>query len=502
MLSRAFRTTVFKLHAWVGLNLSILMFLVLLSGSLLLYGVEIEAVMQPQMRTDSAPHETPASVGQIFTSVRDAYPDVQINSITPRGGGFLADTTFAVTRWGQQINIWTDPVTAEVIGTTKVNGLRSFLHAFHVSFLMKMKLGDLAVLSFSFILFGMVVTGLITYRRFWKGFFRAPAGAVGSRGWWGGVHRLIALWTAPFLIVATVSASYFLLGHFGIRPAPLKPIPTLERETVLPPGLDGAMLDQVATLASDAVGGMEVTRLRLPGTRKQRFEIEGVTHHAALEGGTALVFVDPANLQVLGAYPADEAVPGRKLARILQSLHYGTWAEGISRPMWLVFGLASSALALSGVLVFAARVAPRPQETPKGPALRRAWRGMRPLKWLILAGLIGAGGLYTYRFTGVFAPEWTRIYSRVPKSDGELRISGSPQAGEPLSLKLRLNGKTATDAQVLFDGNPVEGTLRPNDKGAQLLATVTATEGRNRVSVILPDRPQAPLVWFIGRPID
>ncbi|MEV8467214.1 PepSY-associated TM helix domain-containing protein [Fluviibacterium sp. DFM31] len=502
MLSRTFRTTVFKLHAWIGLNLSILMFLVLLSGSLLLYGVEIEAVLLPQMQADSTAPQTPASVGQIFASVRDAYPDVQINSITPRGGGFLADTTFAVTRWGQQINVWTDPITAEVIGTTKVNGLRSFLHAFHVSFLMKMKLGDLAVLSFSIILFGMVVTGLITYRRFWKGFFRAPAGEVGSRGWWGGVHRLIALWTAPFLIVATVSASYFLLGHFGIRPAALNPAPTMERETVLPPGLDGEMLDQVAAVASEAVGGMDITRLRMPGTKKQRFEIEGVTRHAAFEGGTALVLIDPSNLKVLGAYPASEATPGRKLARILQSLHYGTWAEGISRPLWLVFGLASSALALSGVLVFSARVAPRPQEAPKGPALRRAWRGMRPLKWLILVGLIGTVGLYTYRFTEVFAPDWTRVYSRVPKSDGELRISGPPQAGEPLSLRLRLNGKTAPAAQVTFDGKPVDSTLRPNDKGALLLATVTATEGRNRVSVILPDRPDAPLVWVIGRPID
>src|SRR3546814_3107601 len=57
-----------------------------------------------------------------------------------------------------------------------------------------------------------LVTGLVVYKRFWKGFFR-PTLRIrhGARIFWGDFHRLSGIWSIWFIAVISITGTWFLI---------------------------------------------------------------------------------------------------------------------------------------------------------------------------------------------------------------------------------------------------------------------------------------------------
>jgi uncharacterized iron-regulated membrane protein len=72
-------------------------------------------------------------------------------------------------------------------------------------------------------------------------------------------------------------------------------------------------------------------------------------------------------------------------------LHFGTFGGLATKLIWFVFGLAMTAVAVSGVAIYATRLA-KAERRPQAwrPGMADAWRGMGLWRWPALAGVLVA----------------------------------------------------------------------------------------------------------------
>lgn len=500
-MSRKLRNRLFTLHTWLGLHFSIFFFFLFLTGSLLVVGNELESIPRSAVWTTAAKADRTASFGTIYDGIKDAYPESDIQVITKRPTPWFVDRSTGHTGWGEQIDFWTDPKTGAVVETTRRPGFQTILREFHVKLLSGQHIIYVAVTATSIVLLYQIVSGLITYRRFWKGFFRWPNSASGLRPWAGGMHRLTAIWATPLLLLSAATAFFFLLHETvldGTRPKPQPPTP---RETALPAGFTAATLDMAEARAREAFPGFEPQALALPGKKSESFKFSGYLPGVPHIRGFSTVVIDPETLGILGAFTPNDSTGMARWRPMVDELHYGFWGGAFSRALWLVFGLVATGIAFTGAVIFAARLAP---EDPRRGFLGRIWRGLGIFRWayvLLLIGVLLGGyvnlGPPSYRTTRVFPED-------APNAVARLLLKEPLRRSTPIDVELRVGEPGISAAQIEINGeasgpidlNPGKGAawarfrLDPPDKEIDVVA-----------HLIKPDGSERSVTFRLGRPI-
>lgn len=392
------RVLLFRLHAWLGLHAFMLYFAMFLSGTLIVFIAEIEALGSAPMRAVGA-GEKSEDFGAAFEALRTARPDARPLIINRSETSWIADSIRISTANGQQTNVWTDPVTGLYLGEADVTLYRRLVRSFHASFVTDKEPGGLLASALSLPLIFFIVTGLLTYRRFWRGFFRAPPRDKGRRAFWGGMHRLVALWSLPFLGLMALTGAYFFVSHLGVGGTQYPSAAPVEaRTTALPQDFDGAALDRAAAVARAALPGLHITRIDLPRGPTDPIRFYGPTDAVLVEARGNGVFVDPVSLAVLGQYHASDLSFTTRLTMAVEQLHYGHWGGVPIRVLWLVFGVLACLLTWAGAMIFAARLAEGADpDLHRGGALGRVWAGMSVLKWGLVLFFIAVTALALLR---------------------------------------------------------------------------------------------------------
>lgn len=504
MSSRSFRSQVFRLHTWLGLHLSLFMAFLFLTGTVLVIAPELEVSGHPGAFSFLPAGQRTATMGQIYDSVTTTYPDTGVVVIERRFGSISADRTHLSAPWGEMVSVWTDPASARVDAVTSAGKLKGALKSLHEQLLVPLRPVYIAVSALSFVLLTMIVSGLISYRRFWKGLLRWPSGTNGRRGWLGGLHRLLALWSLPLLLITALTGIYFFLGGLGLGGHPAPGGKTPARETVLPAGFGGALIDQAVAAAQARVPGFDPKVFVPPQKKDEPLSFGGPSPLADNLFGMTQVTVDPVTLEVVKVIvPSDH----RGMARIKQAvnaLHYGTWWGEYSKVIWVLLGSVATALAISGAMVFAARTAPGRAAAEAGAGgLRRFWRGMGLLRWgyaLALVAAVGAG----FAIYGPFGGKPARLYPAEAGARPVQLTTRTPfRADRPATLRLVAN--TMTDlaaAQVqVNDAAPLPIDLKGQGKNRSGSFTVQPGPERMVLTLILTgaDGTEQVLHYRLGR---
>ena len=86
-------------------------------------------------------------------------------------------------------------------------------------------------------LLASLITGLVVYKRFWKGFFKPTLRfRHGARIFWGDFHRLSGIWSIWFIAVISITGIWFLIeailsdNQISISSEPI--VPVIAREKV------------------------------------------------------------------------------------------------------------------------------------------------------------------------------------------------------------------------------------------------------------------------------
>ncbi|WP_171236731.1 PepSY domain-containing protein [Ruegeria sp. HKCCA6837] len=500
-MNRKIRNTLFKFHTWLGLHLSLFFTFMFLTGTLLVAGFELESVGRSGIWTTMAKEERTASFGMTYDGIKEAHPESGIFLIIKRPTPWFVDRAFGRAGWGERMSFWTDPVTGTVVEATRPLGFRDILRALHDTLLTEQRVVFMLICATSAVLLFQIISGLITYRRFWRGFFRWPSGSGGLRSWSGGAHRLTAVWTAPLLILIAVTSLYFLLGSLGIESAQPQPEPPTPRDSALPANFNSALIDQAEARARAALPGFEPSIMFLPGKKTDSLRFSGPVDGYSGFFGSGSVSIDPVTLEVLGAFTPDDIHGYASWKPLMSMLHFGTWGGGFSMALWIVLGLLATGLAFTGALIFAARQAP--DRAHRGP-LRKIWRGMGWTRWgylLLLAGILVTA---FYRF-GPNSHDKTRAFpiNEAPLV-ARLVMEAPLRRGVPLDIEMLIGEPDVQTAAIEINGDMAELLdFTKNGDTAKAYFQLTPSDTENNITARLrkPDDQEKVVKFRLGAPL-
>ena len=330
-----------RLHLWGGLVTGPLVLVLGLSGMVLVFKDEIDALVQgtPARVSATAPvsMEGPAasitrvpavSLDRIAAVALLAYPGAAVRAVrVPARGDEPYRVELLVGR--QHVLVRVDPARREVIGgRAEERSLLLAVHSLHAGF----HAGRAGAVIVALVGVWLVIESVSGLWLCWPSAWRRPR-ALGARGHGAGrraLHRVVGgVSLVVGVLVALTGIALALASAFtSADPATPRSLPTR-----------AARLDEIA-LRADAV---------VPGGTLGRLVAESETT-VRVEKDVGHVVVD----HVGGAIVAVRAQPSPFDGwELLRRLHYGDFAGWPSRLAWALVGLALPVLALTGYLISA-----------------------------------------------------------------------------------------------------------------------------------------------------
>ncbi len=380
-----------RLHSFFGLTTSLFLGFLFLTGTLLVFAPEIDWLISRDMR--AAPQDGgKLNWGQIYDAAASDRPGWSIVRIVRDDAADVGDKVVMLKPGSQEDHyIWVDPYRATVQGETSTRNFQNTVLTLHESLLIKGRKGKFVVTVFALPLAAAVIAGLLTYRRFWTGFFRMPRFGGRSRAVLSDLHRLIAVWSLVFLLPLTLTTGWYFLENIGFSAQTEMEHRTQKRPTLLPATFTGARLDEAAGIAREALPGLRITTVALPRMKFQPIVFQGQLTALLVRDRENSVHVDPVALTVLGVHRGEDLSLHQRIAAGADPVHYGTWGGTTTRILWFVFGLALTTLVGIGIAINAKRLAAMEEARSGAPtraSFGRSWRAMGPFglgAWLSLA---------------------------------------------------------------------------------------------------------------------
>lgn len=346
------------IHGVAGLKLGLVLAFVIVTGTLAVLGHEWDWLFGPYQRV--APQGEAAGLAGIHAAIRDKRPELAILRIEAPRGWRSAAMAIAVSPERQFRRVYVDPYRLTV-KTTGMLSVQQFLRQVHQRLLFP-KYGRLFVSGLSILTLTSLVSGMLCYKRFWRGFLRVPR-RRDLRTFLGDCHRLAAVWSLWFVAVMAVTGLWYFyeeLDGFGAH----LDVPDLPADAV--PRTDGAPPERMAVAtaletARQTIDGFEPRHLILPQSARDPIEIEGETGAVLVRPRASVVAVNSYDGSVVHAQRAGDLGAKARLHEAADPLHFGTWGGIASKLLWFVFGVFMSFLSISGLVIYAKRLAPKPR---------------------------------------------------------------------------------------------------------------------------------------------
>lgn len=206
------RRVLFQIHLWCGIAVGLYVFMISVTGSVLVYRNELyrAATPRPIISTGSGPR---LSDDQLTQAARRLYPEYRVAQITrARNPDQAVDVRLR--RGGEIRHRLLDPRTGADDGDSVATGIRfvSELADLHDNLLGGMigralnGFGAVAVLI-------IAVTGIVIWwpgAKTWRRSLTVPRGAGWKRTNWS-LHSMIGFWTVGFVIIFALSGIYLVI---------------------------------------------------------------------------------------------------------------------------------------------------------------------------------------------------------------------------------------------------------------------------------------------------
>ncbi len=368
MKALGFRQRMADLHIWLGLVFGWLLYAVFLTGTLSYFREEISLWMQPELPQRIAAPASDAAVMQAQDWLRQ------------QGGGarrWLIELPNA-RRPLSEIAVWRPPggsrpaferVALEAASGQPIQARPTrggdFLYYFHFDLNMPWRSGRLLVGLATMAMLVALVSGVIVHKRIFSDFFTFRPGK-GQRSWLD-AHNVTGVLALPFHLMIAYSGLITLMTLYlpwGVDLAYRGQTAVFMQEAVLPglapprPAMAGTAVVDLAPLVRTAeqdwglgerVGRIDI--LMPPGQAPRIILIGDDAGHVS-HRRNQMVF-DGASGQRLG----DDAAMSGIVAfeRAVYGLHLGRFADWPLRWLFFVAGLACTAMAATGLLLWAVK---------------------------------------------------------------------------------------------------------------------------------------------------
>lgn len=382
-------------HRWLGVFLGALLFLVCISGTLVVFNQEFERWEQadvPELNT-----VTPSAAGRALETFIQRYPQATEHYHVVFPGSGIPRLVAENDHQAVFANAQGDLLQTEHFPWSKMLvDLHYYLH-------LPSTWGLLLVSALGAINCALVVSGFIAHKRIVKDAFKWRRGGTGQPGRID-LHNRFGVWASPFHAMIGITGTYF-----GLAGIVLTVVAQLDTQ-----GDRQAVVDKVFTpepTLSHRVQPPDIT------TALQYFETMETGHKPIFltvhDVGTPQQFIEiyaqvPEQLiysenyrftsagEFLGTAGYEDGVWGKKLIYSLYRLHFGDFAGWPVKLLYFVLGIMLTALCVSGMDIWL-------EKQGRPARVNRLWQGF---VWGSISALAITAAVSLYFNVSSYAAFW------------------------------------------------------------------------------------------------
>jgi len=343
------RSVWWRVHSWAGLKLSVILTFILATGTLATVSNEIDWLLSSAMRS-AAPANAPIAWDRIHRTALAHADGGRVEVLrAPLERGFGAQAVIAFPS-GETRRIWTNPQDGAFAGATPWRNVQQVLRQLHRRLMLPNALGYFFVSLFSVLLTVLLVSGLVSYKRFWRGFLNMPLYRRGQlRRFAGDLHRFAALWSIWFAAIIAVTGLIYLVGSVGIEPS--------ARSTTAPVLTSRATaLDQCLALLSQRAPGLDIRIVVLPEKVGEPIVIMGQGAAFLTADNGNRVTIDPVRCAPTQHLMADRQNALVRVFLAANPLHFGTFCGLVTKVLWFGFGSILTSISITGAIIYSQRI--------------------------------------------------------------------------------------------------------------------------------------------------
>jgi len=496
----------YLIHSFIGLKLSLLLSIVLATGSIAVFSEELDWLFYSEVRV--TPIGNKLNEGEVFDRMQAAMPGVGLSAFMTATSRerTAAYATMTLPEGGFK-KLWVDPYSGEITGETNFLTVGEFLSILHKNLFMPV-IGRSLVNVFGVLCLIGLITGLISYRRFWREFFTLPRWNAKPRIFLGDLHKFIGLWSLWFVLLIGITGSWWFYQNPLVT---YKIAPQFLPQYVIDPQLTQEDLDKLGQGIPVALSSKEIVNavkahdpdfviqvLSPPEHNGQAYTVSGTKHDLLTSKWDSRYFVHPYTGEIIGKRLASDLPTLSRVNRSMRPLHYGTWgyqgaADLSVKFVWFVFGLAMTVLSVSGMIIYYQRTKSATQkllpESGNRRKLKRTWLVLRPwggpmsgfkyLNWAFIAvicigisigfklqseGTSGSGYQYTEQTIGQWSISLNATLGLLEKDLDPIQagrkttLNAYIQAGNPQAIKF-MYVKIKKPRTFRAPGSVVHGSL-------------------------------------------
>lgn len=354
------------IHGWLGLPIWAFLFFVCLTGSVATISEEIIWLFEPAARSNPPSSDAiPLGYDEILRRVDKQEPGVAVMYIWVPVKQQYALQLYVGRPAGTEHFIYVNPYTGAIQGEKATFDLRQLLRELHgwllIPFTEKYSIGWYIVSAMSIPLMASLITGMVVYKKFWRAILRPRLRLrSGARVFWGDLHRFIGLWSIPFIAIMSVSAMWFLvqgiLMDTGYKlPGEIEHPHVQRRQVATATTRETAhkiSVDQAIEIARGSFPNLKTAFVELPVSAYDPIEVGGRSAYPLV---FEIAYINPYSGKVMAARGIEDRSKLALFAESMRPLHTGDFVGLGLKLVYFGFGLMLSAMALSGMMIWAKR---------------------------------------------------------------------------------------------------------------------------------------------------
>lgn len=354
-------------HHWLALPIWVFVFFICLTGTIATVSQEIVWLYDPAVRANPPAAEAPLlSYDEVIDLVGREHPTAIVRSISRPVKSQYALRVEASYPDATSVSLYVNPYTGHIQGQASGLDFRRVVRGLHGWLLMPWNTGYswgwYLVCLMALPMLGSLISGLVVYRRFWRGYLRPQLRVrSGLRVFWGDFHRLAGIWSIPFIVIISLTGLWFLvqaLLYDNHIPLAAENVPVYVAQEDVPLVAAGELPplispDQAVTSVNETFPDFQSAYVGLPGNAYSHYWIGGRSRTYPLL--FEWVGVNPYNGKVEVTRRIADMTAAQIFSGTMRSLHVGDFVGLGVKLVYFVFGLLLTLLVLSGMLVWSRR---------------------------------------------------------------------------------------------------------------------------------------------------
>ena len=353
------RRLIFKVHMYAGLCVGLVLATSGLTGSILVFGEEIDRLLNPTLLRVEPRAEGRATLEDVIGSVKRAYPNEKAARLRfPHDPEATYEICFEAKR--DPLCAYVDPHSAVVLGArVPAHSFKGRLFSLHRR-LMSGETGETIIGIGGIMLLLMGLSGLFLWwpgRRSLKRGWTLKRNANRYRKSYT-LHRMLGICALPFLIVTAFTGAAMVfrpsfegalnrLASARATPAPKKPVSVARAAEV-----ERVSLDEIARRADTALPQAEITMIIMAATPQAAITVRKKLPAEWHPSGRSLVYLDQYSGETLLVENSTQAIIGTRAGSNLYPVHTGRYGGLTTRVLQALTGCVLAGLFVSGVLMF------------------------------------------------------------------------------------------------------------------------------------------------------